>query len=119
MPQVECRLILKKNLLEEQIAVTTPQKPVKKEGKKKKEKRNRKTKRTERRGEESRYGIHTLMTCGHHTIRERIGRKEAQLNLNSSDWMYSMGTADGVRANLAKANTTNLSGRHQLCQSPN
>lgn len=44
----------------------------------------------------------------HDTVMKRVRREQAQLNLNSRDGLYSMGLANGIRANLTQPDTADL-----------
>ena len=48
------------------------------------------------------------MACVRNTVVKRVGREQAQLDLDSPDGMYGMGLADRVRARLAQPDATDL-----------
>ena len=61
-------------------------------------------------------GPRTLMARVRDTVIKRVGREQAQLDLDSRDGMYCMGLADGVCADLTQADAANLAILDQFSQ---
>ena len=61
-------------------------------------------------------GLRTLTARVRDTVVKRVGREQAQLDLDSRDGVYRMGLADGVCADLTQADAANLALLDQFSQ---